>query len=68
MNSQSTASLYAWSQDLEFSRDVGPREKAPYGMLLGWLERFRLNQGLPAGREACTRFWKEAVRLRGATP
>jgi len=64
MNSQSPAGLYAWSQDLEFSRDVGPWEKAPYGMLLGWLERFRLNQGIPAGREACTRFWKEAVKAK----
>jgi integron integrase len=33
-------------------------------MLLGWLERFRLNQGLPAGREACLRFWKESVQAR----
>jgi hypothetical protein len=37
MNSQTTAGLYAWSQDLEFSRDVTVREKAPYAMLLGWL-------------------------------
>lgn len=68
MNSQSTAGLYAWSQDLEFSRDVTVREKAPYAMLLGWLERFRLNQEMPPGREACMRFWKEAVKAKPREP
>lgn len=68
MNSQLSAGLYAWSQDLEASRDVRIRERAAYAMLLGWLERFRVNHGLPAGREACTRFWKESVLVRPREP
>lgn len=56
--------LYAWSKDLEASRDVNDREQAAYAMLLGWLERFRVNLGLPAGREACERFWKQSVLVR----
>lgn len=56
--------MYAWSKDLEASRDVNDRERAAFAMLLGWLERFRVNQGLPAGREACARFWKESVLAR----
>jgi len=68
MNSQVSAGLYAWSQDLEASRDVAIRERPAYAMLLGWLERFRMNQGLPAGREACTRFWKESVMGRAREP
>jgi hypothetical protein len=68
MNSQATAGLYAWSKDLEASRDVLIRERPAYAMLLGWLERFRLNQGLPAGRDACERFWKESVMARPREP
>jgi hypothetical protein len=44
MNSQVSAGLYAWSQDLEASRDVLIRERPAYAMLLGWLERFRLSR------------------------
>jgi len=68
MNSKTSAGLYAWSQDLEASRDVRIRERSAYAMLLGWLERFRANHGLPAGREACTRFWKESVMVRPREP
>lgn len=68
VNSQSAAGLYAWSRDLEASRDVLIRERPAYAMLLGWLERYRLNQGLPAGRDACTRFWKESVLVRSREP
>lgn len=60
--------LYAWSKDLEASRDVNDREQAAYAMLLGWLERFRVNLGLPAGREACERFWKESVLAKPREP
>jgi hypothetical protein len=65
MNSKLAAGsgLYAWSKDLEASRDVNDRERAAFEMLLGWLERFRVNLGLPAGREACARFWSRR-RLR----
>lgn len=40
---------------------MNDRDRAAFGMLLGWFERFRVNLGLPAGREACARFWKESV-------
>jgi integron integrase len=58
------SALYAWSRDLEFSRDVNVREHAAFAMLLGWMEKFRVKAGLPAGREACARFWKESVMSR----
>jgi integrase len=32
------------------------------------LERFRVNLGLSAGREACARFWKEAVLAKPREP
>ena len=60
--------LYAWSKDLEASRDVNDRERAAFEMLLGWLEQFRVNLGLPAGREACARFWKESVLAKPREP
>lgn len=70
MNSTPAAGsgLYAWTKDLEASRDVNEPEKAAFAMLLGWLERFRVNNGLPAGREACARFWKEAVLAKPREP
>lgn len=37
-------------------------------MLLGWMERFRMNHGMAAGREACARFWREAVTARPREP
>jgi len=49
MNSQVSAGLYAWSQDLEASRDVLIRERPAYAMLLGWLERFRLGRSGRSG-------------------
>lgn len=55
------AGLYAWTCDLEASRDVREKDLAAFAMVLGWLERFRSHIGLAAGREACTRFWKEQV-------
>jgi integron integrase len=60
--------LYAWSKDLEASRDVNDRERAAFEMLLGWFERFRVNLGLPAGREACSRFWRESVLAKPREP
>jgi len=53
--------LYAWTADLEASRDVGEKDQASFAMVLGWMERFRSHVGLAAGREACARFWKEQV-------
>ena len=61
MNSQTSAGLYAWTSDLEASRDVGEKDQTSFAMVIGWMERFRSHAGLPAGREACARFWKEQV-------
>jgi len=69
MNSTVESSgLYAWTRDLETSRDVLEREQAAYGMLLGWLERWRVNLGQPAGRESCVKFWREAVLAKRREP
>ena len=38
------------------------------GKTSGLLERFRVNLGLSAGREACARFWKEAVLAKPREP
>ncbi len=56
--------LYAWTSDLEASRDVAEKDQASFAMVLGWMERFRAYIGLAAGREACTRFWKEQVKSK----
>lgn len=47
---------------------MNDRERAAFEMLLGWFERFRVNLGLPAGREACARFWKESVLAKPRQP
>ena len=51
--------LYAWSKDLEAFSDVRLRERDSFAMLLGWLEKFFVTQGLSPDRAACERFWKE---------
>jgi integron integrase len=69
MNSKTMASgLFAWSLDLEGSRDVSQREQAPFAMLLGWIERFRMTHGMAAGRDVCALFWKESVMTRPREP
>jgi hypothetical protein len=64
MTAQKSTGLYAWSRDLEASTDVRQRELAAFGMLLGWLEKFVCGGGLVPGREACQRFWREAVMAK----
>jgi hypothetical protein len=64
MITQNPAGLYPWSKDLEASSDVRLRERPAFAMLLGWLEKFVCEKGLHPGREACERFWKEAVKAR----
>ena len=56
--------LYPWTCDLEASRDVAEKDQASFAMVLGWMERFRAHIQLPAGREACTRFWREQVKSK----
>jgi hypothetical protein len=64
MTAQSPSALYPWTKDLEASSDVRQRELAAFAMLLGWMEKFVCGKGLHPGREACQRFWKEAVMVR----
>lgn len=61
MTTQAPSGLYPWSCDLEASSDVRLRERPSFAMLLGWLAKFVAGNGLPPGREACARFWKEQV-------
>ena len=60
--------LFAWSKDLEGSSDVRLREMEGFAMLLGWLEKFVVCHSLVAGREACTRFWREQVMAKPRDP
>lgn len=39
-------------------------DKAGFGMLLGWLDKFMCSNGLKPGRSACERFWRESVKVR----
>jgi hypothetical protein len=64
MNSQPHATLHQWTKDLEASRDVNPRQRDGFSMLLGWFETFRSRQRLPACRETCVLFWKEQVKVK----
>ena len=56
--------VQAWSADLEASRDVNERQRDAFGMILGWLENWRLKTGAEPGRESCIRFWREQVMVK----
>jgi integrase len=64
MNSTKPMIVYAWSADLEASRDVNERQRDAYAMVLGWLEHWRLRIGAQPGRESCVRFWREQVMVK----
>ena len=64
MNSQPPLALHSWSKDLEASRDVHPRQRDGFAMVLGWFETFRSRNRLAPGREACVRFWTEQVKVK----
>ena len=68
MNSQKPVVVHAWSADLEASRDVNDRQRDAFGMVLGWLENWRLRTGAEPGRETCIRFWREQVRVKEREP
>jgi hypothetical protein len=46
------AGLDPWSRDLEGSVGVSVEDKAGFGMLLGWLDKFICCKGLQPGRAA----------------
>ena len=68
MNSQKSMVAQAWSADLEASRDVNERQRDAFGMVLGWLENWRLRIGAEPGRESCIRFWREQVMVKEREP
>ena len=49
MITKKSASLYAWSKDLEASTDVLLRERPAFAMLLGWLEKLISSRRLKPG-------------------
>lgn len=53
--------VYDWRADLEASRDLDGRERSAYGFLIGWMEEWRMREGVKAGREGARRFWREQV-------
>ena len=64
MNAKPQSALHPWSKDLEASRDVHPRQRDGFAMVLGWFETFRSRNGLAPGRDACVRFWTEQVKVK----
>jgi hypothetical protein len=56
MNSKPHVALHPWSKDLEASRDVNPRQRDGFAMVLGWFETFRSRHRLPGSRETCVLF------------
>ncbi len=63
MNSRAGKVLHSWSEDLMASRDLSKAEIEGFGFLVGWFEEWRVRAGLPPGRQAAERFWREAVNL-----
>ncbi|MEO5916233.1 MAG: integron integrase [Luteolibacter sp.] len=68
MNSEKPVVVYAWGADLEASRDLNPRQREAFAMVLGWLEHWRLRLGREAGRETCKEFWREQVMVKERQP
>ena len=63
MNSEQK-NIFPWSSDLEFSRDVSRSDKSGFAMILGWYEKWRISQQLPASRETAATFWKLKVKAK----
>jgi integron integrase len=68
MNSNKSMVMFVWSADLEASRDVNPRQRDAFSMVLGWLENWRARVGCEAGRDVCIRFWREQVMIKDREP
>ena len=52
---------YPWTEDLEHNRDVSPKDKYGFRLILGWFERWRIGKSLDPGRATAVRFWREQV-------
>lgn len=64
MNANPHSAFHPWTKDLEASRDVNPRQREGFAMVLGWFETFRSRHRLAANRETCILFWKEQVKVK----
>ena len=47
---------------------MNERQRDAFGMVLGWLENWRMRSGTEAGRESCIRFWREQVMTKKREP
>ncbi|MGK0188270.1 MAG: integron integrase [Verrucomicrobiales bacterium] len=56
--------VYDWRADLEGSRNLSVNEKSGYGFVIGWMEEWRLRQGLAPGVEAARAFWRQQVLVK----
>jgi hypothetical protein len=54
----------SWRSDLEASRDLKRQEREQFSFLISWFESWRMSRELKPGREAATRFGKEAVQTK----
>jgi len=55
---------FDWREDLSKSRDLGHREIDAYGYVLSWIEKWRIERDLPAGRDATKRWWLEVAKTK----
>jgi hypothetical protein len=51
-------------RDLQASRDVAPRTKGGFEMLLNWFELWRVPKGLGPEIELAREFWRSQVRSK----
>ena len=58
---------FDWRKDLEASRTLVWREVDAYGYILSWIEKWRMERGLPPGREAMEAWWRELREKEGST-
>lgn len=64
MSTQTSHEVVSWRSDLEASRDLRRHERDQFAFLISWFESWRMSRDLRPGREAATRFWREAVRSK----
>ena len=53
-----------WLADLKASRDLTEQDQERHCFVITWFEKWRVSKGLPPGRLAARRFWKEQVLVK----
>ena len=53
---------FDWRKEPEASRALVWREVNAYGYILSWIEKWRMERGLPPGREAMEGWWRECAK------